>query len=128
MINIKKSMLPLTQYRKDKKISLCNELFKNEINYLPKKKFCSKNISKIKITHLNNEEEKKKNSAKIITSYFNSRLPSPKNYKGNILIKKHFNILNKSKNKTLIKAYKTLNNSKYFSKRNSHVIFIKNKK
>ena len=128
MINIKKSMLPLTQYRKDKKISLCNELFKNEINFLSKKKFCPKNISKIKIHHENNEEEKKKNSAKIITSYFNSKLPSPKKSKGNISIKKHFNLLNKSKNKTLIKALKTLNNSKYFSKANSHMIFVKNKK
>jgi len=129
MNNIKKSTIPLTQYCKNKKISLCTEFFKNEANNFVKKKQCIKNISKRKITPITtcNEDERKKNNVKIITSYFSTKLPSPRKPKVNIL-KYHFNLLQKNKNKTLIKAYKTLHNSKYFTKKSSHVILLNNNK
>ena len=129
MNNKKNSMRPFTQYRKDKRISLCNELFKNEFNSKPKKKFCSKNISKRRMTPINNEEEKKKNSVKIISSYINTKLPTPKKTKGDLLLKHRLYFLfPKNKNKSLINTYKTMHNSKYFSKKSSHVIIIKKKK
>ena len=128
MNNIKKSTIPLTQYRKDKKISLCSEFLKNEVNNFVKKKYCTKNISKRKITPITyNDDERKKNNVKIITSYFSTKLPSPRKPKGNLL-KYHFNLLQKNKNKSLIKAYKTLHNSKYFTKKSSHVILLSNNK
>ena len=129
MNNIKKSTIPLTQYRKDRKISLCTEFFKNEVKNFAKKKYCTKNISKRKITPItyNDDEKKKNNNVKIITSYFSTKLPSPRKPKVNIL-KYHFNLLQKNKNKSLIKAYKTLHNSKYFSKKSSHVILLNNNK
>jgi hypothetical protein len=128
MNNIKKSTIPLTQYRKDKKISLCNEFFKNEVKNFAKKKLCTKNISKRKITPITcKDDERKKNNVKIITSYFSTKLPSPRKPKGNIL-KYHFNLLQKNKNKSLIKAYKTLHNSKYFTKKNSHLILLNTNK
>ena len=48
MNNIKKSTIPLTQYRKDKKISLCTEFFKNEVNNFAKKNFAQKIYQKEK--------------------------------------------------------------------------------
>ena len=128
MNNIKKSTIPLTQYRKDKKISLCNEFFKNEVKNFAKKKLCTKIISKRKITPIScKPDERKKNNVKIITSYLSNKLPSQRKPKGNIL-KYHFNLLQKNKNKSLIKAYKTLHNSKYFSKKISRVILLNNNK
>ena len=128
MSNIKKSTIPLTQYRKDKKISLCKDFFKNDMNNLSKKNYCTKYISKRKITPITfNDDEMKKNSVKIITSYFNSKVPSPRKLKGNIL-KYHYNLLHINKNSSLIKAYKTLHNSKYFTKKISNVILLNNNK
>ena len=64
MNNMKKSSIPLTQYRKNRKISLCNEIFKND-TMINTKKFFTKNISKTKITNINiTEEDKKKNKNK----------------------------------------------------------------
>ena len=124
--NIKKTNIPLTKYRKDRKISLCNDFIKNDMNNLTKKNYCIKNISKRIITPISfNDDEKKKNCVKIITSYFNSKLPSPRKPRGNIL-KYHFNSLHK--NKTLVKACKTLHNSKYFTKKRTHVIIFNHNK
>jgi len=126
MSNIKKTNIPLIQYHKDRKISLCNDFIKNDINSLTKKKYHIKNVSKRIITPISfNDDEKKKNCMKIITSYFNSKLPSPRKPRLNIL-KYHFNLLHK--NKTLVKAYKTLHNSKYFTKKRSHVILLNHNK
>ena len=127
MSNIKKSNIPLTQFRKDKKISVCKDFFKIDRTNLTNKNYCTKNILKRKITPITfNEDEVKKNSVKIITSYFNSKFPSPRKPKGNIL-KYHFNLLHLNNN-SLIKAYKTLHNSKYFSKKISRVILLNNNK
>ena len=126
--NIKKSTIPLTQYRKDKKISLCKDFFKNDMNNLSKKNYCTKYISNRKITPITfNDDETKKNSVKIITSYFNSKVPSPRKLKGNIL-QYNFNLLHINKNNSLIKAYKTLHNSKYFTKKISNMILLNNNK
>ena len=96
------------------------------MNNLTKKNYCIKNISKRIITPISfNDDEKKKNCVKIITSYFNSKLPSPRKPRGNIL-KYHFNSLHK--NKTLVKACKTLHNSKYFTKKRTHVIIFNHNK
>jgi len=126
MSNIKKSIIPLTQYRKDRKISLYNDFYKNDMSSLMKKNFCKKNISKRKIASITfNDDEMKKNNVKIITSYFNSKWPSPRKPKGNIL-KYHIYLLHK--NKSLIKTYKTLHNSKYFPKKISRVVLLSNNK
>ena len=126
MTNIKKSIIPLTQYRKDRKISLYNDFYKNDMSSLMKENFCKKNISKRKIASITfNDDEMKKNNVKIITSYFNSKWPSPRKPKGNIL-KYHIYLLHK--NKSLIKTYKTLHNSKYFPKKISRVVLLSNNK
>ena len=128
MKNIKKTTNPLTQHRKDRKISVCPEFFRNELNYFTKKKYCKKNISKRKVTPIGcKDDERKKNNVKIITSYFSTKLPSPRKPKGNIL-KYHLHLLRKNKNKSLIKGYKTLHNSKCFTKKSSHVILLNNNK
>ena len=116
--NMKKSIITLTQYRKDKKISLCNEMFRNENSIIAKKKYFTNNISKTKLTtNINNtEEEKKKTKKKKVNKiYFKTKLPSPLKLKRNIL-NKHFNTLNK--NNSLFKDFKTLHNLKYFPKKN----------
>ena len=122
MNNIKKSTIPLTHYLKNKKISLCKKFFKKDMNNLSKKNNYTKYISKRKTTPITfNDDETKQNSVKIITSYFNSKVPSPRKLKANIL-KYHFNLFHINKNNSLIKAYKTLHNSKYFTKKISNVI------
>jgi hypothetical protein len=122
--NIKKTTIPLTQYRKDKKISLCIDFFKNDVKNFGRKKLCTKNISKRKITPITcKDDERKKSNVRIITSHLSTKLPSPRKPKGNIL-KYHFNLLQKKKNKSLIKEYKILHNSKYFTKKNFHFILL----
>ena len=122
MNNMKKSSIPLTQYRKDRKISLCNEIFKNENSMITAKKFFTKNISKTKITNINiTEEDKKKNKNKNNKKnnkiYFKTKLPSPLRPRKNLL-NNQFKSLNKNKNKSLFKDFKTLHNLKYFPKKN----------
>ena len=118
--NMKKSIIPLTQYRKDKKISLCNEIFKNDNSIITKKKYFTNNISKTKlITNINNTEEDKKKIKKkkdLNKIYFKTKLPSPLK-KGNLL-NNHCNSLNK--NKSLFKVFKTFHhmNIKNFPKKN----------
>ena len=126
--NMKKSTIPLTYYRKDKKISLCKDFFKNELNNRKKKNNCTKNISIRRITPIAfNDDEMKKNTMKTITSYVNSKLPSPGKTKGNVL-KYNFNLLHINKKNCLVKANKTLHNSKYFTKKISNVILFNNNK
>ena len=127
MSNIKNSIIPLTQYRKNRKISLCKDFFKNDMSNLKKKNNCSKNISKRKIASITFNDDEMKNNLKIITSYFNSKFPSPRKPKRNIL-KNHYNLLHNNKNKSLIRAYKTLHNSKYFAKKIPHLILLNNNK
>ena len=118
MSNIKNSITSLNRYRKNRKISLCNNFFKKDMNHLKKKNNCSKNISKRKITSITFNDDEMKNNLKIITSYFNTKFPSPRKPKGNIF----------NKNKSLIRAYKTLHNSKYFAKKIPHLILLNNNK
>ena len=118
MNNMKKSSIPLTQYRKNRKISLCNEIFKND-TMINTKKFFTKNISKTKITNINiTEEDKKKNKNKKNNKiYFKTKLPSPLRPRRN-LRNNQIKSLNKNKNNSLFKDFKTLHKLKYFPKKN----------
>lgn len=118
MNNMKKSSIPLTQYRKNRKISLCNEIFKND-TMINTKKFFTKNISKTKITNINiTEEDKKKNRNKKNNKiYFKTKLPSPLRPRRN-LRNNQIKSLNKNKNNSLFKDFKTLHKLKYFPKKN----------
>ena len=118
MNNMKKSSIPLTQYRKNRKISLCNEIFKND-TMINTKKFFTKNISKTKITNINiAEEDKKKNKNKKNNKiYFKTKLPSPLRPRRN-LRNNQIKSLNKNKNNSLFKDFKTLHKLKYFPKKN----------
>lgn len=118
MNKTKKSIFPMTHFNKNKTISLSNNILQNDNN--SKNKFFTNNISKKKIISKNivkEEEKKKKSSKKIITSYFSSKLPSPHMNKKNIF-KTYFNSLNKDKKHSLIKDFITINNLKYFKKKN----------
>ena len=67
------------------------------------------------------EEDKKKNKNKNNKKnnkiYFKTKLPSPLRPRKNLL-NNQFKSLNKNKNKSLFKDFKTLHNLKYFPKKN----------
>lgn len=116
---IKKAILPMTQYKKNKKIYLANKIVKKTKN--SKEKFYSNNISKKLITSKNlckDKEDKKNHYKKIINSYFGTKLPSPLNNKLKKKVKTRFNSLYKNKNKSLINNdFKMLHNSNFLKKK-----------
>lgn len=118
--NSKQSIIAKKNCEKTKKNSLYNKLLKSEKNKkkLGKEKYFTYNISKKKIS-INKDEENKKNSKKIIWSYINTKFPSPKKNKVN-LIKMNFNILCKNKNKSFIKNFHNRNILKLFKKNNTN--------
>ena len=111
---IKKTLLPMNQNNKNKKIYLADKMFKKDKK--SKEKYYSNNISKKMIINkylCKDKEDKKKNYKKIITSYFSTKLPSPINNKPKNKIKTGFGLY-KSKNKSLINNFKMLRNYNFF--------------